>query len=298
MSDPLRSPADPADAWLDETAEPPFTPPRTSGRLPWLAFLLALGGAGLIGVSVWGQGGSVEVLRSAGPSLLELVRETVMPEAPGGAPTPAEPAAQTHALAPGAPAAPMTPQSTPSATGHPGPQQVDSLPAARATVRKCVRNGQVTFTDAPCPPGAQVEDLVLPGVAVSGAAAAAGVTLYRCRNHDGAHFWTRTHCHRQGARVDRITEVPAELSLAQQTRLAEQRRLELGAAAVPAPAPRQRLAQGPAGTAGSRDRCARIALRIDNIDSEARRPLTGPRQDQLRSERQGLRDEQFSLRCP
>jgi len=299
MTDPSRSPADLADVWPDEPANAPFTPPVSAGRLPWLAVLLTLLGFGLIGASVWGPQASVQALRSAGASLLDMVNPPARPDVSSPAPPQADPAVRTKAGDDGTAEADRVPD-----TGHSAAQPSSSLSSIslstpRVAARKCTRDGHTTFTDAPCPAGTRAEDLDMPRVVASGGATPGTVTLYRCRSHNGAHFWSPTHCHRQGARVDRMTEVSAELPLAEQKRLAEQRRLAVQAGTTAAPTPRLRLAQGRSTDAdGARARCGWIEQRIEHIDSQARQPLSGPHQDQLRSERQALRQEQFSLRCP
>lgn len=284
MTYPTRTTAEPADRWPHGPDERPFTPPP-SGGLPWLAVLLTLAGTGLIGVSVLGPQASAEALRSAGTSLVAAVQTAIQPEDTRiqDLQAPPDPPATAESGAPAGPEAAAV-------------ADVPEDPPARPAARRCVRNGHTTFTDGPCPGGVSGEALDL-AIAAPAADAPGTLTLYRCRSHDGGYFWTRTHCHRQGARIDRMTEVPAGLSLAQQTRLAEQRRLEARALTNPAPAPRVRVAQGSAG-GGAPSRCEWLEQQIAHIDSQARRPLPGPRQDQLRTERRTLRDEQFSLRCP
>jgi hypothetical protein len=286
MTDPKHPPPLSADPWLDGPAERPFTPPAPVG-LPWLVLLLILAGAGLIGVSVLGPQASLEALRSARTSL-----ETVARAAMGvgeASPAPVQPPQQ-----PGAPEDVGT-SAGPGAAGTGTTSATEALPE-RPAARRCVRDGHTTFTDGTCPDGASTQALALP-VAPSAADAPGTVTLYRCRSHDGGFFWTRTHCHRQGARIDRMTRVPAELSQVQQIRLAEQQRLEARALTQPPVTPRVRVAQSPSAHADPSRRCEHIARRIEVIDSLTRQALSGPDQDRLRVERQGLRDEQFDLRC-
>ncbi len=297
MNDSTRFPAEPGDAadWaehgLDGPDERPFTPP-SPGAWPWLVALLSLGGAGLIGASVWGPLATVDALGSAASSLVTVVRTSIGSHDMSTLPVqdPPDPgvdlASSPH----------QAPVSRPLAT-EAETDVAPSAPAPRPVVRKCVRNGHTTFTDVPCPDGARDEALDLT-VAARTEGAPGTVTLYRCRSHDGGFFWTRTHCHRQGSRVDRMAEVPAELSLVQQTRLAEQRRLQSQALANPPPAPRVRVTQGPSGARGMPSRCELIEQQIARVDSLTRLPQSGPRQDQLRAERRALRDEQFTLRCP
>lgn len=286
MTDPKHPPPLSADPWLHGPAERPFTPPAPVG-LPWLVLLLTLAGAGLIGVSVLGPQASVEALQSARTSLEKAVRAAM------GAGEDAASPLQPPQL-PDAPADVGTPAG-PGAAGAGAMAATETLPE-RPAARRCVRDGHTTFTDGTCPDGASTEALALP-VAPSAADAPGTVTLYRCRSHDGGFFWTRTHCHRQGARIDRMTRVPAELSQVQQIRLAEQQRLEARALTQPPVAPRVRTAQSPSAHADPSRRCERIAQRIEHIDSLTRQALSGPDQDRLRVERQGLRDEQFDLRC-
>ena len=286
MTDPDRSQAEATAPWAQGADGRPFTPPASRG-LAWLAVLLVLAGAGLIGFSVLGPQASLLALRSAATSLVTAVQSVL---APGRDPDPAVP-----------PEPPAPPADAPSGL-TPAAQTLTAVaapspPPVRPAARRCVRNGHTTFTDSPCPDGASSQALDLP-VAAAAPAASGTVTLYRCRSHNGSWFWSRAHCHRQGARIDRMTQVPADLSQVQQIRLAEQQRLELRALTHPAPGPKLRVAQGPSGDGGRHSRCDRIARRIDGIDSLTRQALSGPDQDRLRAERQGLRDEQFSLRCP
>jgi hypothetical protein len=194
------------------------------------------------------------------------------------------------------PAAPI-PTPAPSGVGV-LPRMAENARSPEApppVARKCVLSGQTLFTDLPCPPGARSEALDLPA---SGPAttAASSVTLYRCHHHGGGHFWSTTHCRQQGSQVDRITSVPAELTLAQQIRLAEQRRLAVAPSRTPV-ATRPSGAAPPDASSANAVRCGQIERRIARIDSEARQPLSGSRQDRLRAERQDLRREQHSLRC-
>ncbi|TNF62908.1 MAG: hypothetical protein EP306_02330 [Burkholderiales bacterium] len=283
--------ADPADDGSFVPSGPPFAPPPSS-RLTWLAVLLAVAGFGLIGLSVWGPGTALTGLRQAvGVLGAKPEPAAARPSLPGG---PGE-GGGTGSLA----GAPLTAPATRHGMQPEAPHE-RAAPAAeptrRATARKCVLDGRVSFTDLACPAGAETEDVHLPAAVPPPAGAAASTTLYRCRNHEGAHFWSRTHCHRQGSQVDRITTVPADMSLAQQTRLAEQRRLALQPVAGGGPA-RVAPPRDTAGAAAGVRRCRQIAERIARIDSEARQPISGAQQDRLRAERQDLRQEQFALRC-
>lgn len=250
----------PADPPAEE--DRPFTPPA-SGRLIGLALLLAMAAGALLMVS--------------------RVPSTAAPSSP-------EPAAAAgHPVQGG----------VPGQTGGLGPVEAERAPPPAppgpSVVRRCVIGGQTLFTDMPCPQGARSEELALP-VSAPAATGPTSVTLYRCRNHEGGHFWSRTHCHRQASQVDRVTTVPGDLTLAQQVRLAEQRRLALAPAATPVPA-RSTRAVDPVQASPGRGRCDQIEKRIARIDSEARQPLSGRQQDRLRAERQDLRQEQFALRC-
>lgn len=240
----------------------PFVPPA-SGRLTWLALLLALAAAALMMVSK--------------------------------APSPTTPPSAVQIAAPDHPVQARVPEQT----GAVGADDAERAPPAAtpgpSVARRCVIGGQTLFTDMPCPEGARSEELALP-VPAPAATGPTSVTLYRCRNHEGGHFWSRTHCHRQASQVDRVTTVPADLPLAQQIRLAEQRRLALAPAAAPAPG-RSMRAVDPVQASPDRARCDQIEKRIARIDSEARQPLSGRQQDRLRAERQDLRQEQFALRC-
>ncbi|MEZ5645454.1 MAG: hypothetical protein R3E99_09915 [Burkholderiaceae bacterium] len=288
MTDSSTEAAGVADIRSDPVLERPFTRPSSSPYAPWLAVLLVLVGAALIVASIQGPHATLGQLQSVVTRLI------------GGSASFPEPSSRLELGAPGAPDAPaVSGARTSPLAGSENRQDVrpdllaDTAPPAPPgpAVRKCVQGGRTTFTDAPCPGGAHAQDLDLP-VATASPATPANITLYRCRTHAGAYYWSRAHCHAQGARVDRMTPVPASLSLARQTRLAEQQRLQAGAATASAPARVRRTL-----VANALPRCQQIDKAIDAIDAETRQPLSGPRQDRLREQRRRLRQEQFTLRC-
>jgi hypothetical protein len=118
-------------------------------------------------------------------------------------------------------------------------------------------------------------------------------TLYMCRSYGGGSFWTNTHCRQQNALVERMVTVPDNLSFEQQVRLGEQARAE-GQRLLDASPARPATSNN---TQTTQNECAAIDARIQYLDQVARHPLPGPTQDAVATERRGLRDRQFQLRC-
>ncbi|MFD1836837.1 hypothetical protein [Paracidovorax cattleyae] len=89
--------------------------------------------------------------------------------------------------------------------------------------------------------GGRVVDTA-PQVIASGPARGTA-TVYLCRARAGGRFWTPRHCHEHGAWVDRTETVPAGMRWEDQRAAAIAQRKQM--AALAAPAPRPRGAQGP-----------------------------------------------------
>ncbi len=129
------------------------------------------------------------------------------------------------------------------------------------------------------------------------AAPAQAASIYLCKTHGGATFWSAAHCGQHDALIDRIESVPDGLPFDQQVALAEQSR---AAAArlyqAPSPSPRSSpVVQG--NSQGRSDECKALDAHITRLDAMARQPQSGERQDWLRSQKQKARDRQFQLRC-
>ncbi len=139
------------------------------------------------------------------------------------------------------------------------------------------------------------------------AAPAQAASIYLCKTHGGATFWSSAHCRQHGALIDRIESVPDGLPFDQQVALAEQSR---AAAARLYQAP----ATSPGGTStqtttttttttttvngqGKAQECKALEAHITQLDAQARQPQTAQTQDWLRSQKQKARDRQFQLRC-
>lgn len=119
-------------------------------------------------------------------------------------------------------------------------------------------------------------------------------TVYLCRNPDRSTFWAQAPCSSHGAVLERMTQVPEDLSFDAQVRIAEERRraltppsIQVSAtpAAMPLPASSHKAA------------CEGLDHRVRELDAIARQPQTAGMQDWIRSERKSARDEQFRLRC-
>jgi len=133
-------------------------------------------------------------------------------------------------------------------------------------------------------------------------------SIYLCKTHGGATFWSSAHCREHGALIDRIESVPDGLPFDQQVALAEQNR---AAAArlyqAPAPSPRGTSTTTQTTTVNGQvvqatgqskgEECKALDAHITQLDAQARQPQTAQMQDWLRSQKQKARDRQFQLRC-
>lgn len=122
-----------------------------------------------------------------------------------------------------------------------------------------------------------------------------GGTIYLCRDYGGGSFWASNHCNQHKALIDRIASVPPGLPFEQQVQIAEQhRRQALAITTTPAATHTVQTTSGPA---NKTQVCQSLDERVNQLDAEARQPLSAAAQDWNRSERQKARDEQFRLRC-
>jgi hypothetical protein len=135
-------------------------------------------------------------------------------------------------------------------------------------------------------------------------APAQAASIYLCKTHGGATFWSSAHCRQHDALIDRIESVPDGLPFDQQVALAEQSR---AAAArlyqAPATSPRGTSTHSTTATTttvngqGKAQECKALEAHITQLDAQARQPQTAQTQDWLRSQKQKARDRQFQLRC-
>lgn len=124
------------------------------------------------------------------------------------------------------------------------------------------------------------------------------VTVYRCKTYQGGRFWSSSHCRDHGALVDRMETVPARLSPPMRIEVARSQAQSREAGARQVLVAEQRSARANQREVNAaNEQCEAINRRIESIDAEARQPLSGRRQDQLREERQALRSRQFQLGC-
>lgn len=121
-------------------------------------------------------------------------------------------------------------------------------------------------------------------------------TIYRCNGYSGVVFWSTAHCHQKKALVDRKVTVPTGMSLKEQITVAER---VLARSQPSVATPSRQSASRPAATNASKrqSECKGLNERIRQLDAEARQPLSGLRQDQIRDQRRAARDRQFALRC-
>lgn len=129
-------------------------------------------------------------------------------------------------------------------------------------------------------------------------------SIYLCKTHGGATFWSSAHCRQHDALIDRIESVPDGLPFDQQVALAEQSR---AAAArlyqAPATSPHGTSTHSTTTTTttvngqGKAQECKALEAHITQLDAQARQPQTAQTQDWLRSQKQKARDRQFQWRC-
>lgn len=158
---------------------------------------------------------------------------------------------------------------------------------------RCDVDGKTVYTDAPCPAGTSrsAGTVATPLLDEPNKT----LTLYHCKGYDGRTFWANSHCNQHRALVDRMVNVPANVSFEQQVALAEGQR----------PAVRQvtqprmlTVSPSPNAVVGSQQyECDRLDAHVRYLDAMARQPQSGVVQDWIRGERQSARDRQFRLRC-
>lgn len=158
---------------------------------------------------------------------------------------------------------------------------------------RCDAGGKTVYTDEPCPAGSSLS---------AGAAAPPlldepnkTLTLYHCKGYDGRTFWANSHCNQHRALVDRMVNVPANVSFEQQVALAEGQRRGVRQATHPR---MQTVSPSPNAVVDSRrHECDQLDAHVRHLDAMARQPQSGAMQDWIRGERQTARDRQFRLRC-
>ena len=168
-------------------------------------------------------------------------------------------------------------------------------PPAQEGVRRCANAvGEVTYTDTACPKGTR-ESMVNTTEALKVDDDPGSVTLYRCKG--AGQFWSLVHCQHRGGFVVSTHTVPANLSLADQISLAQNReapvrpgRPAARVAEVGPPAPLNAVQQ-------KAQDCKRLDEQVAALDAYARHALSPDEQDRVRGERKGYRDQQFRLRC-
>jgi len=176
-----------------------------------------------------------------------------------------------------------------AAVSEPG-ISVRVAPAEPPRVYRCVEAGKVTYTNTAC--ASEDQATVLPFSADT--AGRSHIAFYQCRNPAGRLFWSARLCSEHKSRIERTFTVPADLPFPQQVALAEQRLAALK------PAPTQRPTRHASAASSDHEKgliCAELEASVKRLDSLARQALSGQRQDEIRSERQRLRDEQFRRRC-
>jgi hypothetical protein len=90
-------------------------------------------------------------------------------------------------------------------------------------------------------------------------------TLYLCEGYGGDQFWTRDHCRRRNAHIERMETVPADLPFEQQVQMAQAQRDRAAAKLDPLAIPAPRLPS--AAVSNSRQaQCETLEARIKYLD--------------------------------
>lgn len=149
-----------------------------------------------------------------------------------------------------------------------------------------------TYSHAPCAGGKEID--TSPTLSW-GQTKGSTVTLYLCQAYGGGQFWTREHCRKRDALVERMESVPGAMPFDQQVALAQSRLAQNSRAAnVGTDGPRSPSA--PAGSA-SADQCSALDERVRQLDAMARAGGHAGYMDWIALERKKARDRQFRLRC-
>lgn len=93
------------------------------------------------------------------------------------------------------------------------------LAAQSQQVYRCGSN----YSQTPCPGGHAIDDQ-LSTLHGSTTAAPGQATVYLCQGQGGGEFWSREHCGKHQAVIDRMETVPASLPWAQQVQQAQRQR--------------------------------------------------------------------------
>ena len=170
-----------------------------------------------------------------------------------------------------------------------------SRPATAQPVRRDdlagVRERSTPAVPAPSP------ELIAPRTESSGVSANVRTTVYFCKAYSGGTFWSDTTCSTQRATIDRMTSVPASLPFAQQVAIARGEAQE-AARLYESPQPGNAAAIDSAAPARNRSAtCDVYGQQVRGLDAEARRPLPGFRQDQIRAERMDVMSARARERC-
>jgi hypothetical protein len=162
---------------------------------------------------------------------------------------------------------------------------------AAAQVYRCGN----AYSSTPCAGGKTVD--TSPPLSAQGDSAP-NTTLYLCRSYGGGLFWTREHCGRRNALVERMESVPHGMSFEQQVEMAQDQRRSAQDQAAPPPAPVQ--APQPSSALGAqslRSQCQALDERVRHLDARARAGGSPAYLDAIAHERKTARDRQFRLRC-
>lgn len=122
--------------------------------------------------------------------------------------------------------------------------------------------------------------------------------IYLCKDYSGRMFWSRAHCHKHRAMIDRIARMPGHYSWEAAVAAAEQQRSAAQSLYEP---PRHEstaaAGMGTGSSAGPSGECEWLAREVERLDATARQPQPAAVQDALRAQRQAVRSRQAALRC-
>lgn len=121
-------------------------------------------------------------------------------------------------------------------------------------------------------------------------------TVYLCKTYSGGEFWSKAHCGKHNALIQRIVNVPDGLPFDQQVHLGQQAQAQAEGARLAAPPQPVQTTQQPTQTTRAVD-CAALANRIHSLDAVARQGQSAQSQDRIRQERQAARDAQLRGGC-
>jgi hypothetical protein len=127
-------------------------------------------------------------------------------------------------------------------------------------------------------------------------------TVYLCRSYSGGRFWSERPCAERQALIDRMVSVPAGLPFDQQVKLGEQARADGERLSQPMPSaaaahPARKTTSPRPGYPPAKDECARLAHRLEQIDTQSRQPQSGDKQDRLTAQKRKVRERQAKLGC-